>query len=186
MMIERPCRDPKLVLLDSCDQAWEQFRDRLNGLATDEYLWEPVSGCWSVRASRSGTVVVDGAGEREIDPAPVTTIAWRLWHIAVDCLDDYSERVLGRRGAAATGDNWYLEAEPGLADIDRAWRNFRDGLGALTLDEWWGTLGDEWGAYAQHSVHDLALHALHEVTHHGAEIALLRDLYRARVTSLDS
>lgn len=39
------------------------------------------------------------------------------------------------------------------------------------------TLGPAWGPFANHSRLDLALHALREVIHHGAEIALLRDLY---------
>ena len=32
---------------------------------------------------------------REIDPAPATTIAWRLWHLSVDCFDDYARRLSG-------------------------------------------------------------------------------------------
>jgi len=42
------------------------------------------------------------------------------------------------------------------------------------------TLGEAWGPYADSTVLALALHAQREVTHHGAEIALLRDLFRAR------
>ena len=41
-------------------------------------------------------------------------------------------------------------------------------------------LGPRWGPFAEHSLVDLVLHALHEVTHHAAEIALLRDLYAAQ------
>jgi len=33
------------------------------------------------------------------------------------------------------------------------------------------------GPYATSSVFALALHAMHDLAHHGAEIALLRDLY---------
>ncbi len=36
------------------------------------------------------------------------------------------------------------------------------------------------GPYAQANTVDLALHVLDEVIHHGAEIALLRDLYSHR------
>jgi hypothetical protein len=55
----------------------------LETLTDEEYLWEPVPGCWSIRPTGPG-----GRGEFEQawpdpEPAPVTTIAWRLSHLAV-------------------------------------------------------------------------------------------------------
>ena len=41
-------------------------------------------------------------------------------------------------------------------------------------------LGPTWGPYGDSTFLALMLHALDEVIHHSAEIALLRDLYRAR------
>ena len=53
----------------------------LETLTDEEYLWEPVPGCWSIRPTGPG-----GRGEFESwpapEPAPVTTIAWRLSHLA--------------------------------------------------------------------------------------------------------
>jgi hypothetical protein len=40
--------------------------------------------------------------------------------------------------------------------------------------------GRSFGPYADDSTFALALHAQQEVAHHGAEIALLRDLYAAQ------
>jgi hypothetical protein len=37
-------------------------------------------------------------------------------------------------------------------------------------------LGTSWGAYAESTTADLALHVLDELVHHAAEISLLRDL----------
>ncbi|MHB1712471.1 MAG: hypothetical protein ACYCV7_13905 [Acidimicrobiales bacterium] len=37
------------VLLDQLDSARDLSRPRLEDLDDDEYLWEPVLGCWSVR-----------------------------------------------------------------------------------------------------------------------------------------
>src|ERR1035437_6643040 len=38
-------------LLDQLDGHWtHQLRPRLDGLTDQEYLWEPVPGCWNVRA----------------------------------------------------------------------------------------------------------------------------------------
>ncbi len=68
----------------------------LRGLDDDEYLWEPVGGCWNVRrrgqatSSRpygGGPWVFDNADE-EPSPAPVTTIGWRLMHL-VDVIGGY-------------------------------------------------------------------------------------------------
>lgn len=58
-----------------------------------------------------------------------------------------------------------------------AWRE-----GLVGLDEvWWGaSLGVDWGQYADSNTLDLALHVLDEVVHHGAEVGLLRDLFRDR------
>ena len=53
---------------------------------------------------------------------------------------------------------------------------FRDGIVAWG-DDVFELLGPSWGPFAQHTRLDLYLHARHEVSHHGAEIALLRDLY---------
>jgi hypothetical protein len=177
-MSDRPTSDFEVVVLDVLDDAWAQMVGRLDGLSDAEYLWEPVDGCWTVRAREDGSVTVDGEGERDRDPPPVTTIAWRLWHIGVDCLDAYSERLLGRTGASVSGDAWHLEAAAAVEDLERSWRCFRGGLGDLAAEQWWEQLGDDWGPWSRHSVLDLAVHALHEIAHHGAEVALLRDLYR--------
>ena len=116
-MIHRPTSDAKAVVLDHCDTVWAQLRDRLDGLADDEFLWHPVADVWTVRPNERGTATVDGFGERDRDPAPVTTIAWRMWHIAVDCLDSYAERFLGTIGSRVQGDTWHLSAADGIADL---------------------------------------------------------------------
>ncbi len=179
-VIDRPTADAKAVVLDHCDTVWDQLRRRLVGLDDDEYLWPPVPDVWTVRRLEGGAVVVEGCGERDQDPAPVTTIAWRMWHIAVDCLDSYAGRFLGRTGARVDGDTWHLAAADGIADLESTWSNFRGGMGDVDDDRWWSPIGPAFGPYGDHSTCDLVLHALREVTHHGAEIALLRDLYRAR------
>ncbi|MGH9226456.1 MAG: hypothetical protein ACRD2W_22300 [Acidimicrobiales bacterium] len=54
---------------------------RLDGLTDDEYFWEPVAGCWTVRRDpASGRMDVDRALPAP-EPPPVTTIAWRIVHI---------------------------------------------------------------------------------------------------------
>lgn len=40
------------LLLDQFDRAREMAEVRLIGLSDEEYLWEPVADCWSLRAVR--------------------------------------------------------------------------------------------------------------------------------------
>jgi hypothetical protein len=62
-------------LRDQMEFAWEHlFLPRMAGLTDEEYLWQPVPGCWSV--------VLDGDGRwmwqieyPDPTPAPFTTIA---------------------------------------------------------------------------------------------------------------
>ena len=102
-----------------------------------------------------------------------------MWHIAVDCPDSYSRRRFDSAGTGFNGTDWVLDVEEARALLRRAWRGFRDpivegGPGQLGI-----ALGPTWGAYSEHSTFGLILHAQREVTHHAAEIALLRDLHTA-------
>jgi hypothetical protein len=165
-------------VVESLDQVWQQIESRRTGLTQDEFLWHPVAGCWTVRDTDDGPRA-DGSAE-DPDPAPLTTIAWREWHIAVDCLDSYSSRLFGRTGTGMTGFEWVLDVGAAGDLLERAWRNFRDGVAGAGGDWLFEPLGEHWGPYADDTHLALVLHALHEVAHHGAEIALLRDLYEAR------
>ena len=167
-------------VVDSLDQTWTQLDHRLSGLTEIEYLWEPVPGCWSVRDTGDGRAAVADWADPDPDPAPVTTIAWRMWHIAVDCLDSYSQRLFGSAGTGLTGTQWVVDVEQARALLSRAWRGFRDpivegGPGRLAR-----ALGPAWGPFSEHSTFALVLHAQREITHHAAEIALLRDLHLAK------
>ena len=67
-------------LLNQFDLEWNLAHGpSLETLTDEEYLWEPVPGCWSIRPTGHG-----GQGKFESwldpDPVPVTTIAWRLSH----------------------------------------------------------------------------------------------------------
>jgi hypothetical protein len=174
-MTERPTKDPRIVILDLFDRVWAELMERLDGLSDDEYLWEPVAGCWSVRSDGS----IDGVGDRDADPAPVTTIAWRTWHIAFDCLDSYNARLIGEDDVRSEDSRWPLDSTTALRDMDASWRRWRGTLESRSSDQWWTEIGEEFGPFGQHSLYDLSLHAMREVIHHGAEIALLRDLWRA-------
>ncbi len=72
----------RIYLLETqMEQTYGPFRDRLEGLNEDEYWWEPVAGCWTLRRQPDGRLVEDYL-DPEPHPAPFTTLAWRLFHVA--------------------------------------------------------------------------------------------------------
>jgi len=144
-------------VLESLTQVWTQIRDRRVGITQDEYEWDPAPGSSGV----------------------VTTIKWREWHIGSDCLDSYSSRLEGA-AQPVPFDEWPQDVDESWRAMERAYETFRGVFVAGGAEGLFLALGDAWGPYAQDTRLALALHALHEVAHHGAEIALLRDLYAAR------
>jgi hypothetical protein len=125
-----------------------------------------------------GTWTADWADPDPV-PAPVTTIAWRLWHLAVDCFDSYSSRLFGKTGTGLSGRTWVSDADTACALLGQAWSVFRTGVAGWGDDLLCRPLGPTWRANADRTNLDLALHAKRELIHHGAEIALLRDLFGA-------
>lgn len=170
------------LALQSLDRAWGRIRGRMTGLTQAEYLWEPVAGMWSVRPGADGVWRAERVGREEPDPdpAPVTTVAWRLWHIGSECLAEYTAGGLGAwplPALPAGGADWCAAVGDALGAVDTAWAAFREALGGLGEEGMWRPLGPAWGSYADYPWVSLALHALDELSHHGAEVALLRDLY---------
>lgn len=174
-------------LVEQLELHWkDHLRPKLDGLTDDEYLWEPVPGCWSVRprdeasappADYRGSHVADFAFP-EPDPAPVTTIAWRMAHLIVG--------VFGARNAAHFGGppidyathRYAPDAATALDQLDEHYRRWIDGVRSLG-DRLAEPVGPAEGIYAERRYLTLVLHINREVIHHGAEILLLRDLYRA-------
>lgn len=160
----------------SLSDAWTRLDGRLAGLGDAEYLWAPVADSWTVRRSGDGWAVDRAVPDPE--QPPVTTIAWRLWHIASDCLADYLQDWPGRP-LEVTGRQWRGDAGSALRDLRTAAAAVRDAVGTSGEEGIWRELGPSWGPRAEDSWADLLVHAVDELAHHGAEIALLRDLYRS-------
>ncbi|MGH3491663.1 MAG: DinB family protein [Sciscionella sp.] len=169
------------------DWHWrEQLHPRLDGLTDDEYLWEPAPGAWTIRPRGQATGSASGgSGEftadfawPEPDPPPVTTIAWRMAHVIVG--------VLGMRAASHFGGpamdyqtfDYAGTATRALQQLDDAYRHWSTGVRNLSSEGLRAPCGPAEGPWAEHSMAELVLHINREVIHHGAEIALLRDLYR--------
>ena len=161
-------------LVEQLDWHWNgQLRPRLEGLTDDEYLWEPVADCWTVHADGS----IDWAWPAP-DPAPITTIAWRLAHITVGC---FGQRAASHFGGPAVGyDDCPRTADAALARLDAAYGTWMTGVRGLDDEALARPVGAAEGPWADVPMSGLVLHINREVIHHGAELALLRDLYLGR------
>ena len=164
---------------------------RCESLTEQEYFWEPVAGCWNVRANGSGFRADPAEGSRmQVDPPPLTTIAWRLWHLGaspesswIDADDgvvtgrQYADWWFGGKHESTSAMGSPAEA---LTEIDRRWNHFAAmvrGFGEDDLTEVIGPIGH---GFKDATVLALVLHAVDELIHHAAEVGVLRDLYRVR------
>lgn len=177
---------------------WEaHLRPRLEGLTDDEYFWEPVPGCWSVRPGPEGSSL-DWEYPEPVPP-PFTTIAWRLVHIGGTLYaraNAFFGDGTGSAGADVSDrnqrptdadmfDRRHLPTEvpgsaaAGIALLEEGYRRWHDGVAALDEQALARPLGPKGVNYADYSMAALVLHLNREVMHHGGEIGVLRDLYRA-------
>jgi DinB superfamily len=184
------------LLVGQLEFYWEvHLRPRLDGLTDEEYLWEPVEGCWSLRPGPDGRWRLDQP-DPPPDPPPMTTVAWRLVHVGATCLANRASAFFGDGGVPADADMFDPRHVPadlpgGAAEavefLERSYHRWHDGVAALDDEALARPLGPRGGPFAEDLMAELVAHISREVMHHGAEIALLRDLWRATgATSRDS
>jgi DinB family protein len=176
-------------LVEQLDWHWTNHaRPRLAGLTDDEYLWEPAPDAWSVRPRAAARTVPVGRGDVVIDfvyptpePAPVTTIAWRMAHVAIGVFGARAANHFGEPGSVDyDSTEWPITATGGLALLDRHYAAWTAGVRSLGEEGLSRPCGPAEGPYADHPMSALVLHINREAIHHMAEIALLRDLYIRR------
>jgi hypothetical protein len=168
--------------VEQLDFYWNvSLRPRLEALTDDEYFWEPVANCWSVRPTGDGTFAVDWAWPAP-DPPPFTTIAWRLAHIAGPVLGFRASNHFGDGSLKLETIRWPGTAADAVALVDRSYAAWKAGVEALDEAGLARPVGPAEGPYHAHPMAALIIHINREVIHHGAEVTMLRDLYRNRGT----
>jgi DinB superfamily/Ankyrin repeats (3 copies) len=180
----------KRELTDLSDEVWQRTWARVDGMTDDEYFWEPAPGCWTIRQRSDGTWFADWPLPRP-DPEPCTTIAWRMWHLIDMYGEDRAAKWLdvpahgppiGHDDPAGAPPVTATAARSLLAAAHDRW----DAHLALTSDD---RLTEPVGPvagpeYADRTRAAYVLHMLDEFIHHGAEIAVLRDIWRWQQTSV--
>ena len=124
----------------------------------------------------SGPVTIDFAFPAP-EPAPVTTIAWRLAHIIVGC---FGMRVASHFGGPVLDYATFpyaATAREALAQLDAGYAAWLAGVRSWSDADLAEPVGPAEGPFAALPRSTLVLHIQREVIHHGAEIALLRDLW---------
>lgn len=177
-------------LSEQLDWHWTTtVRPKLEGLSDDEYFWEPAPGCWSVRPRDPASDQPQaGSGPWTIDfafpppePPPVTTVAWRLAHVAVM----FGMRAGNHFGAPPMDYDsvaYAGTAADALAQLEETYAAWSSGVRALDVEGLRRPVGAAEPGFENHPMIDLVLHVNREAIHHCAEVLLLRDLYRARRT----
>lgn len=139
-------------LVGLLDYAWARLRDRLRGLDDVEWAWTPSA------------------------EQPKISIRWRLSHIVETLTETRNWLWLGVEEPAGGLTTLPRSAAEAWAQAESAYLMLRSVLSSpqLHLD---AEIGAAAGPYATSTRRSFLLHLTDELVHHGAEAALLRDLY---------
>lgn len=201
-----PADDRLTILLQQLDFAWEMLDARLSErrpfateigeaaltLTNEEHFWEPVAGCWSLRpggeadgsaGAGKGEWILEGQYP-EPQPPQFTTIAWRMCHVARGMILRY-DYTFGTHSLTIDDVAWPSTAADGMRFLQEHHRRWRDAVAQVTSEELdqIGRSQYPYGRDRHVRFVDLIAWTNLDFAHHAAEIACLRDLYRAHVLS---
>lgn len=122
-----------------------------------------------------------GDEERRRQPSPDArvTLRWRLRHMTELLCEERNAAWLGLAAAAEVDAPRpeATDAATALTHLDEAFARWRAHLAAAPGEAFGEATGPAAGQYAAATRRSFALHIADEFIHHGAEAALLRDLY---------
>jgi hypothetical protein len=107
-----------------------------------------------------------------------STIAWRLAHLIVGVFGGRNASHFGGPAVAWRTFCYAGTAAEALSQLDDGYAAWVTGVRGLGADGLTRPCGPAEGPWADSPLAGLVLHVNREVIHHGAEMALLRDLYR--------
>jgi hypothetical protein len=166
--------DAVSLLALQLDEAYDMIHGRIDGLTDDEFWWEPAPDAWTIRQQPDGRWAADYA-EPDPDPAPLTTIGWRLVHVA-ECKVMYHEYAFGPGRLEWPDIDSAHSPQAATAQLEEGQQRLVEDLQSVgpadlersVMTNW----GEQWPAWK------IFRTMIHHDIHHGAEIGALRDLYR--------
>jgi hypothetical protein len=164
------------LLTFTMHETWTYLQRQLVGLTDDEFFWEPAPGCWRIRQAEGGAWTYDYAIP-DPQPPPLTTIGWRLVHIAA-CKIMYYEYAFGPGKLTFPELTIPHTAAGAVAWLEHGHTQLASALAQCTGSALrqpartnWDEMLPTWRIFWILISHDLQ---------HGAEIGCLRDLYRVQ------
>ena len=170
--------DVQPELLELARGTFHRLRTRLAGLTDAEYFWEPAPDGWTIRKTGDGSYRADDTALPP-DPAPVTTIVWRVFHITDVLAQERNATWLGLDPEGPDEQTAAPTAAEAIVRLEAAYARFERALTAVSEAELAEPVGPIGGQYANATRIGFVLHELDELIHHGAEVGVLRDLYQA-------
>jgi hypothetical protein len=178
-----------------------------NDLTDDELMWKPTDDAWTIGLAtecRTATPFITGSLAADFDVGlveaaaagsaiePLTSIAWLFWHVGsqpgraaeLDFFNGAHSAESGWTSPYITAHPMFTTAEDAVTAMRTGWRALDTALRSATDEQlerptrFWGYGGPgPMGTGAQ-----IVGSILNEVSHHGTQIGVLRDLYRLQAT----
>jgi hypothetical protein len=183
-------RQPSLVamLRGQLGFSWWDLDRHLEGLTDEELCWEPAPRACSVRPVGSAVSPAPiGQGDVRLDfgfdsvdaTPPLRTIAWLVGHLTEVFFERY-EWTFGSKRLRADSLVFSDRAEPAVAGLREQVTRWSAAIDDLAEEQAFSVgLSQATEIDAAAPFGHLVLHLNRELIHHGAEIMVLRDLYRA-------
>jgi len=177
----------RAVVVAQLEFSWAELDARLATLSPDELLWEPVPGALSVvrrGTERSPRTTGAGAWVHEWpagydDPQP-RTVAWLVAHLTEVFFERWEWTFGGHERRPATSLAFSGDLDAALAGLREWVGRWRADVAALP-DDAFLTVGRSQATPIDQAAPfgHLVAHLNRELIHHGSEICVLTDLYRA-------
>lgn len=168
-------------LLAQFDASLSLLVDRLDGLDEDEYRWSPVPGAADLVPMVGGGVVGDELVAADNHGGePVRTIAWSLAHL-VDGFLTRADHVNGTHSLAEEYGPFTADPSEAVEELRRAAARWRSAVAGASEEQATqvGYSGYPAGLDRELPFVDIVWWVNRELIHHGADIAVVRDLYLA-------
>ncbi|GKQ37044.1 DinB family protein [Streptomyces sp. A012304] len=154
------------------DLTWSLFEYHLERLEAEDFLWEPVAHCWTLRPDGAGGWVPDWA-DTEPDPVPLPTIGWLSWHLGW-WLGVATDQLRGRTPRERADVRWPGPGEPAVAWLRGLREEWTAAVDALTDADLARPVAFPWPPDSGHTVAHLLAWAEAELMKNVAEMGQLR------------
>lgn len=159
---------------------------RMAGLTDDEFFWKPTEDAFCLRRDGDTLFYEWPPGSLGETTPPVTTIAWRIAHIAQGCFLNRWHTHFGGGEIEWDKQPFPANASDALQYLETWKERWIGAIREAGEDGLWRPLGQSefdveiMQLGATDPFIGVVMHINREVMHHGGEINLLRDLYRDR------